>query len=179
MVQPQLSRPESSEYISYYERYIKLVPENDIVQATGIQIEETMNFLRSLSNTAGDKRYAPDKWNIKEVVGHMIDCERVFIQRALFFARNNSGPLPGFEQDDFIAAANFNSQPFQDLINEYEFVRRSDLYFFRHLSREAWLREGIANDNKFTVRALAYICLGHERHHIDIIKTRYMQNEGI
>ncbi len=174
MPNPAQIRPESTEYYEYYEKYVKLVPENDIVHALALQGEQTLSYLRSLPMTTGDKRYAPEKWSVKEVVGHIIDIERVFGYRALFFARNTPGPLPGIEQDDWMNAATFGSRGLADLADEFESVRRSNLHLFRHLDAGAWMRRGIASEREFTVRGIAYIMLGHERHHLAILKSRYV-----
>ncbi len=173
MPNPAQIRPDSTEYVEYYERYVRLVPENDIVHAMALQGEQTLSYLRALPANAGDKRYAPDKWSTNEVVGHVIDIERVFGHRALFFARKTPGPLPGIEQDDWMKVATFGNRRLADLADELESVRRSNLYFFRHLDAEAWMRRGIASEREFTVRGIAYIILGHERHHLEILKTRY------
>jgi len=165
--------PDPSEYAPFYGTYISLVPERDILEAMSLQNEATLGFLSTLSPSAGHHRYAPGKWSINEVIGHVIDSERVFTQRALFFARSAPLSLPGFEQDDWINAAAFDSVPLAELASEFESVRLSTLYFFRHLSQDAWLRRGVANNCEFTVRALAYIIVGHERHHLEILRTRY------
>ena len=174
MPNPAQIRPDSTEYFEYYEKYVKLVPENDIVHALALHGEQTLSYLRALPLSAGDKRYAPEKWSVKEVVGHIIDTERVFSYRALSFARNTPGPLPGFEQDDWMKAATFGNRGLADLADEFESVRRSNLYLFRHLDAGSWLKRGIANEREFTVRGIAYVILGHERHHVAILKTRYM-----
>lgn len=174
MSHASLGRPEAAEYSEYYDRYISLVPEADICAAMQAQTEATLEFLRAIPATAGDTRYAPGKWSIKEVVGHLTDAERVFAQRALFFARSDPAALPGFEQDDWVNAAIFAEQQLAELITEFEYVRRSNLYFFKHLSPEAWLRRGLANDNEFSVRAFAYAMVGHERYHLEILRTRYL-----
>ena len=167
-------RPQPSEYAEYYERYVGLVPENDACAAMAEQTDKTVQFLKSISEAAGDYRYAPGKWSVKEVLGHVIDAERVFCQRALFFARQSPDPLPGFEQDDWAAAAWFGSQSMAKLIDEFELVRRGNWYFFDQLTPEAWLRRGIASEREFSVRALAYIMVGHERYHLDVLRTRYL-----
>ncbi len=167
-------RPEISEYAPYYGKYIQLVPEEDVLRAMQRQLEETTSFLRTFSEAAGGKRYAPDKWSVKEVVGHMIDAERVFAQRALFFARKCTNPLPSYEQDDWTAAAMFDRIPLADVIAEFDLVRRSNLRLFQGLDNDAWLRRGIASGYEFTVRSLAYIMVGHERHHLEILRSRYV-----
>jgi DinB superfamily len=169
-----IGRPEPTEHAEYYGRYISLAPEEDLCAAMREQTETTLKFLRAIPAEAGDRRYAPGKWSIKEVVGHMTDTERVFGLRALFFARLDAAALPGFEQDDWVNAANFAAQPLAELIDEFEHVRRGNLYFFQHLAPEAWMRRGIASGYEFTVRALAYAMLGHERYHLEILRSRYL-----
>jgi len=167
-------RPEASEHAEYYGRYIGLVPEDDLCAAMAGQTAATLEFLRALPEAAGDVRYAPGKWSIKEVVGHMTDAERVFGLRALFFARLDPAALPGFEQDDWVRAATFDEQPLAELIAEFEHVRRGNLYFFKHLPAQAWLRRGTASGYQFTVRALGYAMVGHERYHLEVLRSRYL-----
>jgi len=169
-----IGRPEPTEHAEYYGRYIGLVPEADLCAAMQAQTETTLAFLRALPADAGERRYAPGKWSIKEVVGHMTDAERVFGLRALFFARLDPAALPGFEQDDWVSAASFDAAPLAELIDEFEHVRRGSLYFFKHLAPEAWMRRGTASDCEFTVRALAYAMVGHERYHLEILRARYL-----
>lgn len=169
-----IGRPDVSEYAEYYERYISLAPESDICAAMASQTEATLKFLQAIPAAAGDTRYAPGKWSIKEVIGHMTDTDRVFAQRALFIARSDPATLPGFEQDDWVNAAAFAEQPLAELIDEFEHVRRGNLYFFKHLPAAAWLRRGIANQSEFTARAFAYAMVGHERYHLEILRTRYL-----
>lgn len=168
-----ISTPDPSEYAPYFGRYIALVHDKDIINILGQQINATLTFLRSLPDSKGDYRYAPDKWNVKEVLTHMIDCERVFAYRALSFSRNDAAPLPGFEQDDWMKATALDGIPLKYLVNEFEHLRQSNLSFFRHLSQEAWMRRGTASGNPFTVRALAYVIAGHELHHLHILKSQY------
>jgi uncharacterized damage-inducible protein DinB len=168
------TRPHTSEYAPYYEKYISLVPEGDVVAALGRQLDNTLSLLRGLSEAQADSRYASDKWSIKEVIGHIIDTERIFGHRAFRFARNDQTPLPGFEQNDYVREADFGNRRLGDLAEELEHVRRSNLHLFRSLDDMAWLRRGIANNNEVSVRALAHIIAGHETHHIQIIQTRYL-----
>jgi hypothetical protein len=168
-----IGRPDQTEHAPYYGRYIDLVPETDILTALARGTEETFVYLRSLPEAAGAARYAPGKWTVGEVVGHLSDTERLFAGRALCFARGAPDPLPGMEQDDWMKASPFASQNLRDLVAEFEHVRRSTIALFRPLAREAWDRRGTASDCPFTVRALAYIILGHERHHLGILKSRY------
>jgi len=111
---------------------------------------------------------------VNEMLGHVIDSERIFAARAFRFARSDATPLPGFEQDDYVRNASFDSYPLHELAAELESVRRSTIFLFRHLSEEAWMRAGVANNAKVTVRALAYIIAGHELHHRGILESRYL-----
>ena len=169
-----IGRPDSTEYAEYYGRYVGLVPEDNLCAAMAEQSEATLDFLRAIPESSGDLRYAPGKWSVKEVIGHMIDAERVFAHRAMWFARLDAQPLPGFDQDPWVNAATFGEQPLDELIAEFEHVRRGNLYFFKHLAPEAWLRRGTASDNEITVRALAYVMVGHERYHLEILRSRYL-----
>ncbi len=174
MTDANIGRPEPTEHAEYYSRYIDLVPEDDLCAAMAAQSKATFDFLRAIPASSGDLRYAPGKWSIKEVIGHMIDAERVFAHRAMWFARLDAQPLPGFDQDPWVNAANFGEQPLDELIAEFEHVRHGNLYFFKHLAPEAWLRRGTASGNEITVRALAYILVGHERYHLEILRSRYL-----
>jgi hypothetical protein len=168
------TRPEKSEFLPYYERYISLVPDGDVVTTLAGQMNETQELLCSLPASVATYRYAPEKWSVNEIIGHLIDSERQFAFRALRFARNDAAPLPGFEQDDYVRNANFDSYPLVDLASELEALRRSTVYFFRHIDERAWMRRGIANNAEVSVRALAYIIAGHELHHRAILLSRYL-----
>ena len=167
-------RPDRSEYAEYYDGYVSLVPDGDVLETLRRQQRQTAALLRGISDEQGDFRYAPGKWSIRELIGHIIDSERVFAYRALRIARNDSTPLPGFDQDDYVRAANLGSIPVAELAGELECVRHSTLYLFRHLDADAWPRRGTANNHEVTVRALAFITAGHEAHHIDILQERYL-----
>ena len=174
MSAPATSRPEKSEYASYYEGYVSRVPDGDIVATLGNQLEQTLALIHSIPETRGDFRYAEGKWTIKELIGHVIDTERVFAYRALRFGRGDTTPLSGFEQDDFIRGADFNKRTLKDLADEYEHVRRASISLFANLEPGSWARRGTANNNEVSVRGLAFIVAGHERHHLEILKTRYL-----
>ncbi|MGH9972236.1 MAG: DinB family protein [Pyrinomonadaceae bacterium] len=169
-------KPESTEYLPYYGRYISLVSEGDILTVLSKQAEETLALLGSIPESRADFRYAPDKWSIKELLGHVIDTERIFAYRALRFARNDQTPLPGYEQDDYVRNASFDGYPLAELAAEFQIVRESSLSLFKHLDKGAWVRQGKANDSDVSVRALAYIIAGHELHHRDILRSRYLEN---
>jgi hypothetical protein len=167
-------RPENSEYPPYAEVYVSLVPDGDIVATLGKQLEDTLALIKSIPETRGGWRYAEGKWSIKELIGHVIDCERVFAYRALRFARGDATPLSGFEQDDYVRSASFDKRSLSDLANEYEHVRRATISLFANLAESAWNLRGAANNNEISVRGLAFMVAGHERHHVAILRTRYL-----
>ena len=168
------TRPEKSEYPAYAEGYVSKVPDGDIVGILRSQLDETLALIKGIPEARGDYRYAEGKWSIKEVIGHVIDGERIFTYRALRFARGDSTPLSGFEQDDYVPNGSFNKRSLSDLADEYEHVRRSTISLFASLDPEAWNRRGISNNNESSVRGLAFITAGHERHHVEILRTRYL-----
>jgi hypothetical protein len=170
----QISKPATGEFAPYYARYIDLVPDGDALATLAAQIHGTVSTLRAISDADSLKRYAAGKWSIREVLGHMTDSERIFGCRALRFARNDQTPLPGFEQDDYIAPARCDARPWPGLIAEFEALRQSNLHMFRGFDQEAWLRQGTANNTPVSVRALAYMIAGHERHHMNIIREKYL-----
>jgi len=171
---PGTIRPANDEYLPYYSRYIERVPDGDVLSTLSQQNSETIALLRGLPESIANYRYAPDKWSVNELVGHLIDSERLFTNRALRFARGDATPVPGFEQDDYVRGATFNAYPLSELASELQVVRQSTLYFFRHIDDEAWARRGVANNAEVSVRALAYIIAGHELHHREILHTRYL-----
>jgi uncharacterized damage-inducible protein DinB len=167
-------RPEPNEYASYYERYISRVPDADLIETLERQGAETLALLRALPEERGAHRYEPGKWSIKQLVGHISDGERLFSYRALSIARGDRAPLPGMEQDEWMAGVDFDARTLADLLDEFEAVRAATLHLLRHLSPEAWVRRGTASDNEVTVRALAYIIAGHEAHHVGVLRERYL-----
>jgi hypothetical protein len=168
------TRPEPTEYAAYYEKYISLVPDGDILDLLSRQMSETIALLNDVPESRANHRYAPGKWSIKELVGHLIDTERIFAYRALRFARRDQTELPGFDQDDYIRNASFDDYQLAELAAEFEHGRRANLSLFRHLKEDAWGRRGTANESEISVRALAYIIAGHELHHREILRTRYL-----
>ena len=166
-------RPERSEAAEYYFTYIDLVPEGDIRELLETQIPEITAFLSQVTPERVDYRYAPDKWSIREVLGHLIDTERLFVLRAFWFARGFDTPLPSFDQHVAVQYAGSGERPWQSLVDEFLSLRKSTVLFFRHLPQEAWLRRGVASDNPFSVRALAYMGVGHVTHHAKILRERY------
>ena len=167
-------RPAPTEHAPYYEKYVSLVPDGDIVSTLSAQGGATLSLLAGISESRADSRYAPDKWSIKELVGHVIDSERIFAYRALRFARNDTTPLSGFEQDDYVLNSAFGELPLTEIAVEFDCLRCATVYMFKALTAEAWLRTGAANGNEVSVRALAHIIAGHELHHVGILRARYL-----
>ncbi len=169
-----MQRPEKTEYAEYYETYVSLVEETDIVAALQNQLSEMQNLLAGISEEKGAFAYAEGKWTIKEVIGHLNDGEKIFAYRALRFSRADQTPIEGFEQDDYVENAAFNDCKVADLAEEFLLLRRANNLFFKSLTAEAWRRSGTASDAEVSVRALAYIMVGHVRHHTNILKARYL-----
>jgi DinB family protein len=167
-------KPERSEAAEYYFTYIDKVPEGDICRILESQSTEIPALLEAIPEPQSDYRYAADKWTIREVVAHLNDCERLFVFRAFWFARGFDTPLPSFDQNVALAGAGANHRSWNSHIDEFRAVRAATLAFFRDLPGEAWDRRGIASDNPFTVRALAYIAAGHVVHHVALLKERYL-----
>jgi hypothetical protein len=167
-------RPATSEYAPYYDTYVRLVPDGDIGVILAQQIDESLAVYRSVSEEQARFRYAPDKWSIKQALGHVCDAERVFSYRALAFARADPNPLPSFEQDQWIPYADSDQRTWASLIDELKAVRSATVALFRSLNDAALLREGTASGKAVSVRALGFIAAGHERHHLAILQTRYL-----
>lgn len=169
-------RPEANEYNPYYSTYINLLPEGDIVRILEEQIKGTSLLLKDISDSEGHFRYAPNKWSIKEVIGHIADTERIMAYRLLSIARGETVELPGYNDEMYVLRAAFDKQSMQDLLADLMVVRQSTVHLLKSLDAEAWLQRGIANNSEVTVRALACIIGGHELHHRKIIKERYLSS---
>ena len=168
-----VGRPQPDEVPSHYVGYIGNVPERDPVAVLATQIDVTTALLRGLSETDALKRYAPGKWSVKEVVGHLTDTERIMAYRALRIARGDETPLPGFDENAYVPPAKFDSRTLAELVADLRTVRAATLALFRGFDADAWRRRGTASGKPITVRALGYVIPGHERHHVEILKTRY------
>jgi hypothetical protein len=168
------SRPASNEHAPYYSRYIDRVPPGDIVEILRHQIVETSTFLRDIPSDRTTSGYAPGKWTIRDIVGHLADTERIMSYRALRFARGDRTPVPGFEESEYAPNAHASDREMGELVSELEFVRAATLALFEGLPADAWRRSGSANGNEITVRALAAVIAGHERHHVAVIRERYL-----
>ncbi len=174
MTHPTMIRPAETEHPPYFGRYITLVPEGDILEILARQRGATLDLLRGLPEATGDLRYAPGKWTVKELVGHVSDAERVFGYRALRFGRNDPTPLAGFEEDDYVRDASFNAHTLADLAAGFAAVRDSTIFLFKQMSAEASTRRGPASGAEISVRALGYIIAGHELHHLNVLRSRYL-----
>ena len=170
-------RPDANEYNPYYSTYINLIPNGDIIRILEQQMKETNLLLKDISDSEGHFRYAPNKWSIKEVIGHIVDTERIMAYRLLSIARGETAELPGYNDDMYVLRAAFDKQSMQDLLENLIVVRQSTLYLLRSLDKEAWSQRGNANNSEVTVRALAYIIAGHELHHLQSIKERYLSSD--
>lgn len=169
-----IARPAPTEYAPYYGTYIGEVPDGDVLDLLARQLDETAALLAVISPARWTHRYAPGKWSVAEVVGHVIDVERVFGYRALRFARGDATPLPGFEQDDWVPLSGYDRRPLPDVAAELRAVRLATLAMFRGLEDEAIDRRGTASGVEFTVRAIPWILAGHEGHHVAVLRERYL-----
>ena len=167
-------RPAHDELSPYYHRYIERVPDGDIVAILATQIDDTLALLRDVDDARALFAYAPGKWSIKEVVGHMTDVERVMSYRALRFARGDDTPLAGFDENAYTPEGCFNDRPLASLTAELASVRRATVGLLAGLPRDAWTRSGTANRSPVTVRAIAWIIAGHELHHRQLLADRYL-----
>jgi uncharacterized damage-inducible protein DinB len=168
-----ITKPEPDEYAPYYGTYISLVQGNDILTVLEAQRMQTIQLFAARSEREGNFRYAPDKWTVKEVLGHVNDTERIFAYRALRIARGDKTPLASFDQDPYVRAGGFAERSLAELAEEFAYVRGATLALLRPLKQEAWVRRGTANEKEVSVRALAFIIAGHELHHRHILDERY------
>jgi hypothetical protein len=168
-----VGRPEADEIPSHYAGYIQRVPETDPVIVCASQIEDTAGLLRGLSDTDALYRYGRGKWSIKEVIGHLADTERIMTYRALRIARGDTTPLPSFDENAYVPVAKFDARSLADLVGELRTVRAATLALMRTFDEDAWRRRGTASGKPVSVRALGFMIPGHERHHVEVLRTRY------
>ena len=166
--------PERTEAAPYYFTYIDQVPQGDICDILRQQTADVSVLIGGITDDQASHRYLPDKWSIRQVVNHLNDTERLFVFRALWFARGFDSPLPSFDQQVAVSHADPDDRSWRSLTGEFETIRASTLAFFESLPPHAWDRRGIASGNPFTVRALAYMVAGHVTHHASILRTRYL-----
>ena len=169
----QSARPDATEYAPFYANYVAGVPEADVVSALRDSGKEIAAALSAIPESRGGFRYADGKWTIRELVGHVIDAERIFTYRALRLARGDSTPLPAFEENDYVRSAGSDARTMSDLVDELRAVRESTVRMFASFPDEAWTRTGTVSGRPVSVRALAYITAGHARHHLAILRDRY------
>ena len=169
-----MNRPAETEYAPYYQQYTDRVNESDIMAVLRSEIDDLDVLLNRVPAEKETSAYAEGKWTIRQVVGHLIDGERVFGYRAFCIARGEQQNLPGFEQDDYLQTAPYNNIELEDLLSEMRLVRLSNIAMFRTLDEDAWNRSGLVNNNSITVRALAFIMAGHVRHHMNVLRERYL-----
>lgn len=161
------------EFAPYQSTYINLVPEGNLVEILAMQKDQVYDYFCNIPLEKAEYAYAEGKWTVKEVLGHIIDTERIFAYRALRISRNDQTPISGFEQDLYVQNAPFNGRSLENLANEFKAVRESNLYFFRNLTGEQWLIKGVASDHPLSVRTCAYIIAGHVLHHQNVLGERY------
>jgi hypothetical protein len=169
-----MSRPQPAEFDPYYQKYISLVPEEEIIPALTGQIDDLSKLFENVSEEIGTFAYAEGKWSVKEVLSHLIDGERMFAYRALRVARGDKTPIEGFEQDGYIENSHANRRPLAELIREFDLLREANVIFFSNLESADWVRTGTANNVEISVRSLAWIMVGHVRHHVAILRERYL-----
>jgi len=177
MAHPLATRPDPSEYASSAEDYVSRAAENmkgSVLEMLENQIEEIISLVNGLAPGMEDKRYAPEKWSIRQIIGHLGDGERVFSQRAFRFSRCDPTPLPGFDENDYVREAPFDHVPIKDLLAELVHLRRATIYLYRSLDEKALMRRGIANGIETSVRALAFVIAGHDHHHLEVLRARYL-----
>ena len=167
-------RPAPGDYSTYYENYIKLIEGDDILKILNEQSKKTQDILNSFSEHRGNFRYADGKWTVKELVGHLLDTERVFAYRALCIARGEKKSLPGFDQDDYVKEGNFNRRELFDLNYEFRLLRESNLLLFRTFTPEMLKLKGFANESSVTVLAILFMIEVHEKHHMNVLREKYM-----
>jgi uncharacterized damage-inducible protein DinB len=167
-------RPQQGDYALFYEEYVALVPSGDFLEILLNQQRDLVRLLSPLTEEQAEFRYAPGKWSVKEVLGHISDTERIFAYRMLRIARGDQTPLASFEQDGYIQNGNFSARKLADLLHEFSAVREATISLVRSLDDAAWLRRGNASQKEVSVLALAFVIAGHERHHRVLLEERYL-----
>lgn len=174
-----LPRPDRQAYADYHVPYVDAVPDGDIIATLVSQSYALQALLRGKDEEWGTFRYEPGKWSVKEIVGHLIDAERIFCTRALRFARGDSTELPGFDHDAYVRNAAFDERSLQSLLLDYAAVREATVRLFENFREEELSRSGVANGQLISVLALVWVIAGHERHHQRVLRERYLQSEQL
>jgi hypothetical protein len=159
--------PSLADYMS------RIAADEDIIAVLGDQLDQVLARFKNIPEARGDYRYAPGKWSIKEIVGHLSDAERIFAYRALRIGRGDITPLPGFEEEAYVPEMRAGERVLAEYVDEWGTVRRATIALFRNLPSPAWNRRGVANDQPISVQAIAYAIVGHVRHHLDVLGSRY------
>ncbi len=168
-----MARPADDEYAPFYKDYVGLVPEDEVLPVLAAQRDLVSQIAASIPGDRETFRYADGKWSIREILGHIGDGERVFGYRAFCIGRGDQAAFPGFDQDDYMAAADYDRVPLADLAADFAALRASNLTVLRRLPPERWAQAGTASNARVTVRALAYVMAGHVRHHLGVLRARY------
>ena len=168
-----IERPAEGEYDAFYKGYIESVSDGDIIEILNSQLAAIEKLPSLVEPSLEGYRYAPEKWSIREVVGHLIDAERVFGYRAFCISRGDKTPLPGFDEESYVAHADSDQRSLKSLVEELSTVRRSNLHVFLNLPAYSANSIGNANGSPVSVRALAFITAGHVRHHLGVLEARY------
>ncbi len=171
----KISKPLENEYAVYYHQFIQQIQDENILDQLKNQAKEIQTTLLSLDEAALNTPYQPGKWTIKDILMHLIDCERVFVYRAMFFARKDKTPLPFFDENEFAKEAKATKLSIKKILQEYKAVRQASLAFFNNQTAETFKLKGIAGSTPTSVRALAWIICGHEKHHWQVIQERYLK----
>jgi hypothetical protein len=169
-----MAKPDASEYARYFGGYIDAAPDGDILDILSAQRKSFGDFLLAITEERAGYRYDEGKWSVKEVVGHIVDTERIFGARALAIARGERAPLPSYDQDEYVERANFDSRELAGLAREFDGLRRSHVELFGSFEDDAWASRGVAGGNELTVRAIAWILAGHLNHHESVLRARYL-----
>ena len=167
-------RPAKGDYGEYYQKYVDLVKGDDIFRILVEQNMDSQNVLNSFSESKGNYKYAEGKWTVKEVIGHMMDVERIFAYRALCIARGETNPLPGMDQDMYVSNGSFNKRQLFDLNYEYRLLRESNILLFGGFDKSVLQNKGTASGYVVTVLALMFMTVGHEKHHLNVLMERYI-----
>jgi len=170
-----MKKPLKGDYPKYFEAYFKNINDENPIELMESQKFELLDLLSTLNESKANYSYEKGKWSIKEVLGHLIDSERVFCYRAVAIARGETQSLPGFEQDDYVNNGNFNARELSNLLDEYQKIREATIPLFKSFDETIYDRRGTANNNPLTVRAVMFLIPGHEKHHINILKDRYLK----
>jgi hypothetical protein len=174
-----IPRPEAAEAATFYHGYIAKVAGENIGEQLRQQLEDLEQLLKDVGDQAALFRYAPGKWSIKEIMGHLADAERIFAYRLMRIGRGDSTPLPGFDEKDYVAAGNFDERPLSSLVEEFRAARVSTLELVKGLPHSGWSRRGEASGKPISTRALAYIVVGHVTHHVGVLRERYKIGIGV